>query len=279
MRKTFVLIAACLMSMLASAQVLEIVSTQQLSTPVDIDWRVAGFSPVGDYILLTDGGNGGLVSYNLTTHSTTTISEAPGAGWSVQISKDGQNIVYRETTIGDDKLVRHNIFKHNLKANQRQMQAKAQRDMSNLVDKDANYSVAINQDLHMVLSHNGKTIVITPNGAEHAYNWASISPDGKNIVYYVSGVGCYVCDMYGNNVRYIALDCRAPQWYDDNTIIAMADEDDGQYLTASAIVAYTLDGKRQILVNKEQMALYPYAAKGQIAFSNAAGEVYIMQVK
>ena len=279
MRKTFVLIAACLMSMLASAQVLEIVSTQQLSTPADIDWRVAGFSPVGDYILLTDGGNRGLVSYNLTTHSTTTISEAPGAGWSVQISNDGQNIVYRETTIGDDKLVRHNIFKHNLKANQRQMQAKAQRDMSNLVDKDANYSVAINQDLHMVLSHNGKTIVIAPNGAEHAYNWASISPDGKNIVYYVSGVGCYVCDMYGNNVRYIALDCRAPQWYDDNTIIAMADEDDGQYLTASAIVAYTLDGKRQILVNKEQMALYPYTAKGQIAFSNAAGEVYIMQVK
>jgi hypothetical protein len=74
MRKTFVLIAACLMSMLASAQVLEIVSTQQLSTPADVDRRVAGFNPVGDYIFLTDGGNGGLVSYNLTTHSTTTIS-------------------------------------------------------------------------------------------------------------------------------------------------------------------------------------------------------------
>ena len=50
-------------------------------------------------------------------------------------------------------------------------------------------------------------------------------------------------------------------------------------MTASAIVAYTLDGKSQVLVNKEQMAIYPYAVDGKIAFSNAAGEVFLMQVK
>lgn len=279
MKKTFLLVAACALSMLASAQILEIVSTQKIVVPKGTEWKVAGFSPVGDYLLLTDDGNSGLVRYELSSKQLETISEAMGAGWSVQISKDGQNIVYREMTIGEDKLVRHDIIKHNLQANQRVVQAKAQRDMSNLVDKTANYSVAINEDLHMVLTRNGKSIVITPNGAEHAYNWASISPDGKNIVYYVSGIGCYVCDMQGKNVRYIALDCRAPQWYDNNTIVAMADEDDGTYMTASAIVAYTLDGKHQILVNKEQMAIYPYAAKGQIAFSNAGGEVFVMQVR
>ena len=59
----------------------------------------------------------------------------------------------------------------------------------------------------------------------------------------------------------------------------MADEDDGKYMLASAIVAYTLDGKSQIIVNKEQMAIYPYAVEGKIAFSNAAGEVFLMQVK
>ena len=59
----------------------------------------------------------------------------------------------------------------------------------------------------------------------------------------------------------------------------MADEDDGKYMLASAIVAYTLDGKNQILVNKEQMAIYPYAVEGRIAFSNAAGEMYLLNVK
>jgi hypothetical protein len=50
-------------------------------------------------------------------------------------------------------------------------------------------------------------------------------------------------------------------------------------LTASAIVAYNLQGQKQILVNKEMMAIYPYAAKGQIAFSTASGDVYLMKVR
>jgi hypothetical protein len=59
----------------------------------------------------------------------------------------------------------------------------------------------------------------------------------------------------------------------------MADEDDGKVLTASAIVLYTLDGKSQILVGKDMMAIYPFATEGKIAFSTAAGEMYLMQVK
>lgn len=59
----------------------------------------------------------------------------------------------------------------------------------------------------------------------------------------------------------------------------MHDEDDGKFLTASAIVAYDLQGQKQILVNKEYLAIYPYAANGKIAFSTANGEIYLMHVK
>lgn len=279
MKKTILSIAACVMAMAASAQIFTIQSTQKLPVPQGIEWRVAGFSPAGDYILITDDTNSGLARMDLANNATKVITTAPGAGWAVQISKDGQNIVYREMTIGEDKLVRHDIIKHNFVANTRSVEAKAQRDMTNLVDKTANQTVAINEDLHMVITRNGKTIVLTPNGAEEAYNWASISPDGKKLLYYVSAKGCYVCDMYGQNVQFVARHCRAPQWYDNNTIIGMADEDDGKFMTASAIVAYTLDGQHQVLVNKENMAIYPYAAEGKIVFSNAGGEIYMMQVK
>ena len=279
MKKTILSIAACVMAMAASAQIFTIQSTQKLPTPQGIEWRVAGFSPAGDYILITDDTNSGLVRMDLANNATKVITTAPGAGWAVQISKDGQNIVYREMTIGEDKLVRHDIIKHNFVANTRSVEAKAQRDMTNLVDKTAKQTVAINEDLHMVITRNGKTIVLTPNGAEEAYNWASISPDGKKLLYYVSAKGCYVCDMYGQNVQFVARHCRAPQWYDNNTIIGMADEDDGKFMTASAIVAYTLDGQHQVLVNKENMAIYPYAVEGKIVFSNAGGEIYMMQVK
>ena len=241
--------------------------------------KVAGFSPVGDYLLLTDDVDKGLIRYDLATGTQTQLTDAMGAGWAVKISKDGQNIVYREMTIGADKLVRHDIVKMNVAKKEATTVAKAQRDMTNLVHANNANSITINEDLHMVLVHNGKNIVLAPNGVEEAYNWASISPNGQNIVYYVSGMGCYVCDIKGQNPRRIAQDCRAPQWYNDNIIIGMADEDDGKFLTASAIVAYNLQGKGQILINKENMALYPYAAEGKIAFSNAAGEVFLMQVK
>jgi hypothetical protein len=59
----------------------------------------------------------------------------------------------------------------------------------------------------------------------------------------------------------------------------MADEDDGKVLTASAIVLYTLDGKSQILISKNRMAIYPAAAEGKIAYSTAAGEMYLLNVK
>ena len=265
--------------MLANAQLLEIQSVKKLPVSTGEEMKVAGFSPAGDYILLTNDIDKGLIRYDLATGAQTQLTDALGAGWAVKISNDGQNIVYREITIGEDKLVKHDIVKMNVEKKEASVIAQAQRDMTNLVHANNANSVTINEDLHMVVVKNGKNIVLTPNGNEEAYNWASISPDGKSILYYVSLKGCYVCDINGNNVQFVARHCRAPQWYNNNIIIGMADEDDGKFMTASAIVAYDLQGNGQILVNKENMAIYPYAVEGKIAFSNAGGEVFLMTVK
>lgn len=279
MKKMILLCAICAISMLTNAQLLEVVSTQQLRTPSSEELKVAGFSPKGDYLLLTTDVNNGLICYDLATGATQTISEASGAGWSVKISEDGQCIVYRERYMDANQLMKHNIVKYDMSDQKKAIVAKNQRNLNQLVHANGANSVTINEDLHMMLVHNGKNIILAPNGTNEAYNWASISPDGQNILYYVSGKGCYTCDLKGGNVQYIADHCRAPQWYDNNTIIGMHDEDDGKYLTASAIVAYNLQGQKQILVNKEMMATYPYAAEGQIAFSTAGGEIYLMKVR
>ena len=279
MKKTILLCAACIISMFASAQLLEVVSTRQLPIHSGEELKVAGFSPKGNYLLLTNDVNNGLIRYDLVTGATHTISEASGAGWSVKISEDGQCIVYRERYMDANQLMKHNIVKYDMSDQKKAIVAKNQRNLNQLVHANGANSVTINEDLHMMLVHNGKNIVLAPNGTNEAYNWASISPDGQKILYYVSGKGCYTCDLKGGNVQYIADHCRAPQWYDNNTIIGMHDEDDGKYLTASAIVAYNLQGQKQILVNKEMMAIYPYAAEGQIAFSTAGGEIYLMKVK
>ena len=277
--KKLLLIAACAFGMMANAQLLEIQSVKKLPVSTGEEMKVAGFSPAGDYVLLTNDIDKGLIRYDLATGTQTQLTDALGAGWAVKISKDGKDIVYREMTIGEDKLVKHDIVKMNVVKKEATTVAKAQRDMTNFVHANNANSVTINEDLHMVVVKNGKNIVLTPNGKEEAYNWASISPDGKSILYYVSLKGCFVCDLNGSNVRFVARHCRAPQWYNNNIIVGMADEDDGKFMTASAIVAYDLKGNGQILVNKENMAIYPYAVEGKIAFSNAAGEIFLMQVK
>ena len=279
MRKIILLWAVCACSILANAQLLEIVSTQQLSIPSDEGFKVAALSPLGDYLLLTNDVNRGLKQYDLSTGHMTSISDADGAGWAARISPDGQEIVYRERYMHEDQTLRNNIVKFTRNTHKRAMIAKGQRDLSKLVSTNQSSNVAINGELHMVLTQGSKTTILTPNGVDEAYNWASLSPDGTKILYYVSGKGCYTCDLHGNNVHYIALDCRAPQWYGNDIIIGMHDEDNGKWLTASAIVAYNTQGDKQILVNKEHMAIYPYTANGKIAFSTANGEIYLMHVK
>lgn len=279
MRKTLLLCVVCFISILATAQLLEIVSTQQLTIPANEELKVAAISPKGDYLLLTNDVNRGLTQYDLSTGNITTITDAEGAGWGVKISPNGQEVVYRERYMNADQTLRNNIMQYTIKAQKKSVIAKGQRDLSKLASVNLNSNITINGDLHMVLTQGNKTTVLTPNGVDEAYNWASLSPDGTKILYYVSGKGCYTCDLNGKDVHYIALDCRAPQWYNNHIIVGMHDEDNGKWMTASAIVAYNMQGDKQILVNKENMAVYPYAANGKIAFSTIYGEIYLMNVK
>ena len=279
MRKTLLLCVVCFISILATAQLLDIVSTQQLTIPANEELKVAAISPKGDYLLLTNDVNRGLTQYDLSTGNITTITDAEGAGWGVKISPNGQEVVYRERYMNADQTLRNNIMQYTIKAQKKSVIAKGQRDLSKLASVNLNSNVTINGDLHMVLTQGNKTTVLTPNGVDEAYNWASLSPDGTKILYYVSGKGCYTCDLNGKDVHYIALDCRAPQWYNNHIIVGMHDEDNGKWMTASAIVAYNMQGDKQILVNKENMAVYPYAADGKIAFSTIYGDIYLMNVK
>ena len=271
-------VAVCLISLAASAQVLEVVSMQKLPIPAKAEMKVAGVSPDGDYILLTSGSNKGLQRYDIASNTMTTLSEAEGAGYNVQVSKDGKEVVYRETYVGKDKLRKNNIIRKNFATKKESIIARAQRSASRMATSDNLKSVSIENRL-IILKRNGLTTTLAPNGMNESYIWPSVSPDGSRICYYVAGQGCWVANIDGSNPQFISRDCRAAQWYDNNIIVAMADEDDGHFTTASAIVAYTLDGKKQVLTNDSMMAMYPYAAKNAIVFSTIEGETYMLNIK
>ena len=275
MKKVYLFLALAFSTM-ASAQLLEVGSTQLVASNADA--KVAAFSPNGDYLLLTNTSNQGLTSLDLATKQTATITKADGAGYNVQIAQDGKQIVYREVTLSATKNRVNNIIRHDLSANKVQIVAKQQADLSAMVADASRPSFSI-KDQQLMMTKNGKTITFSPNGQQYSYHWASLSPNGQKVSYYISAIGCFVCDINGKNIQFIGHNCYAPVWYNDEIIIASDTKDDGHVITESTIVAFDLKGNQQVLTNSDQIAVFPQAAEGKIAYSTSEGEIFVMNVK
>ena len=295
MRKLLFLLALGF-SMSAMGQVLNVTSINKVNLPDKA--AVAAISPQGDYLLLTSSTNQGLTKFDLTSGQTQVLSTAMSAGHNVKISPDGQTIVYREGSLNDKHLRMSSLKSVNIATGESQMLVKPTRDLQGYA-VDATSAVAVNKGKYnkkaignakaqnvpvlsinkgqLMITINGKTRKLSPNGEQFSYMWASLSPDGTKVLYYQAAHGTYVCNLDGTNVRKVGK-MRAPVWYDNNTIVGMMDLDDGEYIYPSTIVAATLDGTTQVLTGDDTIAMYPHAADGKIAFSTPAGEAYIINV-
>jgi WD40 repeat protein len=283
-------------SMSAMGQVLNVTSIEKVNLPDKA--AVAAISPQGDYLLLTSATNQGLTKMDLNTKQCQVLSTAPSAGHNVKISPDGQTVVYREGSFNNKHLRLSSLKSVNLVTGSSQVLVKPTRDLQGYaasattvgaVNKGKFSKKAIGnakaQNLpvlsidkgKLMVTVDGKTRNLSPNGNDFSYLWPSLSPDGTKVLYYLAAHGTYVCDLDGSNARKVGK-MRAPVWYDDNTIVGMMDLDDGEFIYASTIVAATLDGVTQTLTGDETIAMYPHAANGKIAFSTPAGEAYIIQV-
>ncbi len=296
MMRKLLFVLALGFSMSAMGQVLNVTSIDKVTLPEKA--AVAAISPQGDYLLLTSATNQGLTKYDLTSGQSQTLSTAPSAGHNVKISPDGQTVVYREGSFNKKHLRYSSLKSVNLTSGATQELVKPTRDLQGYA-VDATSAVAVNKGKYstkaigaakaqkspvlsvnkgqLMITINGKTRQLSPNGTEYSYMWASISPDGTKVLFYQAAHGTYVCNLDGSNVRKVGK-MRAPIWYDDNTVVGMLDLDDGEFIYASNIVAATLDGKTQTLTDDSTIAMYPHAADGKIAFSTPAGDAYIINV-
>jgi WD40 repeat protein len=283
-------------SMSAMGQVLQVTSIDKVNLPDKA--AVAAISPLGDYLLLTSATNQGLTKFDLTTNECQTLTAAPSAGHNVKISPDGKTIVYRESSFNNKHLRYSSLKSMDLATGATKELLKPTRNLqgysvdatsAGIVNKGKYSSKAIGnakaQKLpvlsinkgQLMITINGKTRNLSPNGNQFSYLWPSLSPDGTKVLYYLAAHGAYVCNLDGSDA-YKVGQMRAPVWYDNNTIVGMMDLDDGEYIYASTIVAATLDGTTQVLTDDATIAMYPHASAGKIAFSTPAGDAYIINV-
>lgn len=277
--KKILLLAVALVSIMASAQVLNVESVEKLNIPQNADSKIAGISPDGSYVLITSQSNEGLVKFDLATGKVSTITTAVGAGYNVEISADSKEVTYREVTYAKDKLRLTSLVRQDLATAKKSTLVKSTREMHQARVRRAIAPIVSIQNGELVLTVGTVTKVLSPNGQGLSYLWPSVSPDGSKIVYYVSG-SVWVCNVNGTNPQRIGK-FRAPQWYNNNVVVGMNDQDNGHYVTSSEIVAYTLDGEKQVLTNNTIMAMYPYVSAdgSKIVCSTPVGEAYLINIK
>ena len=283
-----------------SAQLLSVSGVEQVKLPAGTEAAQAVISPDGKSVVMSALTSSALNRVDLTSGKVTTVT-TNGSVYNLQFTDDSRNIVYRQTTTDSRHLRYTSVISADLTTGKSKTVVKPTRNLNGVAVDGRNVMTVNNKKLsvtnldgakavkapvasiyygQLMVTANGKTTAINPNGkAGCSYLWPSVSPDGTKVVYYLSGDGCYVCNLNGSNAKRLG-EIRAPRWYGNDMVIGMRDADNGVQVTSSSIVAANMSGTEQTLTSSDVIAMYPTAsANGEkIAFSTPAGGLYIINI-
>ena len=299
MRKVLLSLAV-LASSVASAQLLNISSVEKVNLPAGVDAAQVALSHDGSFAVVN--GAGGLQKVDLATGKAVKIGGVATLS-GVEISEDGSTVVYKQPVF-KNKLRYTTLKSVNLKDGKEGTIVDASRNLQgfalaknsvgavdngkftakNLDGAAATFivTVASIKNGALMVSVNGVNNNISPQGtAGQSYLWPSVSPDGKKVLYYLCGQGAFVCNLDGSNPVSVGM-IRAAKWYNNEVVVGMQDQDNGEYVTASKLTAVSVDGKvKQDLTQYSSMAMYPAVAGNgsKVSFVTPAGELFVMNIK
>lgn len=294
--------AVLLASQLCFAQGINVVSTEQIQVAADAGAFAPVMSPNGEYLLVTSNTMSGLMKYDLATKQTSTITTEAGSGYDATISNDGSTIVYREKSY-KDRLRYTSVKSVDVASGKDVTVVKDSRTVYGVAavngtaavldgssvksktlsgKKASSIAIASIVDGQLAITLNGKTKVISPNGEKTSYLWASVSPNGKKVLYYCIGAGrAFVCNLDGSNPVSVGA-IRAAKWMGNDWVVGMDDKDNGEVVTSSVIIAAKADASYyKVITDKSEICMYPSAdaAASKIVYNTAEGKVYLMNVE
>ena len=91
---------------IALAQQVNVLSIEKIKATDTGGYFYPKISPDNQFILMTRGNYSGLYQYSPVSKSLKTLNEDPGAGYKVQISDDGNTVLYNKTEL--IRKLRHN---------------------------------------------------------------------------------------------------------------------------------------------------------------------------
>lgn len=301
MKKLVISVALLASAVLVKAELPQVATIEEVALPAGSAAMSSTVSPDGSFIVISDAGHQGLTKISLDG-SAPVKYQIEGTVRNVTISPDGANVVFRNIVTGKDKLRRSSLVNINLSSKAMTQLVAPTRHLNDGVTVSGNVVSAVSDGVakahavgrtarvavapvasidygHLTYTKDGRTTVLDPMG-RGSYIWPSISPDGKKILYYLTGSGCFVCDTEGRNIAQLG-GIRAAKWLDNNTVVGMNDTDNGEVIVASNIVVADLEGNRKALTDDSVIAAYPSAsADGKhISFTTEKGLLYLINLK
>lgn len=294
--KLVLLFLALISFQIVTAQEVEVVSTEKISSTTEGGYFHPVFSPTSDYLLCTDMNYKGLKQIKLDDGKISKLTDAQGAGYRVVISADGTSVMYREVQLINNRkftalkqMTLTNGALSELISPTRETFTPAFSGNAPFFVKSAKLnhkSVTVSklkpliqiEDSKMVIYNQSNRYVLTPNGESESYIWPSFSPDGTKIVYTVAGKGTFVYTIDGKNILSLGK-LSAPKWLNNNFVIGMDDKYFGQELISSELIVVSVDGKnRKILATDKAIYPDPSGDGRKIAYSNNEGQLFILNI-
>ena len=290
--KKIILSLALLAGFCVNAQVLNVNSTTKVSVPNGTKVSTAQLSHNGEWVVISHQTSLGLDKIDLATSKVTHLSDN-GIGFDLKISGDNKTVIFRESNYGADKHRYTTLKSVNIANGATQVVSPATRDTrafagataktlkanAGAINTSAALPVASINRGSMYVTQNGVATLVAPQGVEgKSYLWPQVSPDGKKILYFVVGEGCFVCNIDGSNPVAQGV-LRAAVWYDNSIIVGMDHKDDGVKTTSSKLIAKNINSKTtQVLTTTSVKAMYPSTGNGKISFVTPEGELFLLNV-
>ncbi|GHV57801.1 hypothetical protein FACS1894182_07640 [Bacteroidia bacterium] len=282
-----ILIGLLLLSNLSlTAQTIKIEKSYPAVAGSEIQAYYPVFNEAGNKLLFTSEDYNGLNLYDFASRSIQKITDEAGSGYDPVFGAGGDKIVYKSASY-KQKLKYEELKSFNLKTAQTEQVIAPQRNLK----KEARFaqlratslktSVEVwSEDLKLNVLQGNKHSTLDPVEGATGYLWASLSPDGKKILFYAITKGLYVCDLQGKILASLG-NLLAPVWYGNNYVVGMQEENDGYRITASKVMMTNLDGKvKKQLSAPGQIAMYPAASSDakKVAYNTISGDIYIVEL-
>lgn len=251
----------------------------------------------GDGCFVVAQGTDGIVKIDLANKVQEKIADGHDI-YNIVVSPDGESVAFIRPTIGDDRLRYTSVEVADIETKTVETVVGKSRSLGSgicfgrnsvktieggrITKKSVKSIKDSDLDWPVVGIYLGHLMVdgtaIDPQG-KGSYLWPSLSPDGKRIVYWLVGQGCFVCNIDGSEAKHLG-GMRAAVWAGNDAVIGMYDRDDGVTITESRLVAKDLrSDSEQLLTPEGMIALFPAATPSRVAFVDLEGTLHYFDFK